>query len=124
MESGFQRRIKMLRAGPWLVVLTLFTGCATPTLYSWGNYECAVYAMYAKPGAMPPERQAGLLEGDYQKARSANQPVPPGWHAHLGYLYYQLGKADQARQEFETEKATFPESAVFMDRLLNNLPKQ
>ncbi len=123
MKSGNRRRIEMMRAGPWLVVLALFTGCATPTLYSWGHYEDTVYVMYAKPGDMPPERQVELLEADYQKARSANKPMPPGWHAHLGYLYYQLGKADQARQEFETEKAQFPESAVFMDRLLNNLPK-
>ena len=32
-------------------------------------------------------------------------------------------KLDQARQEFETEKAEFPESAVFMDRLLANLKR-
>ena len=51
------------------------------------------------------------------------KPVPPGWHAHLGYLYYHAGKLDQARQEFETEKATFPESTVFMNRLLAKLPK-
>ena len=49
--------------------------------------------------------------------------MPPGWHAHLGYLYYRLGKADQARQEFQTEKAEFPESAVFMNRLLSNLDR-
>ena len=41
----------------------------------------------------------------------------------MGYLYFQIGKLDQARQEFETEKAEFPESAVFMDRLLANLRK-
>jgi hypothetical protein len=71
---------------------------------------------------VPPERQIELLERDYQQARAANRPVPPGFHAHLGYLYYSIGRADQARQEFETEKANFPESAVLMDRLLARLP--
>jgi len=47
----------------------------------------------------------------------------PGFHAQLGYAYYELGKVDQARQEFETEKADFPESAVLMDRLLARLKK-
>jgi hypothetical protein len=70
---------------------------------------------------VPPERQIELLEQDYQEARSQNKPVPPGFHAHLGYLYYQIGRTDEARREFETEKARFPESAVFMDRLLANL---
>ncbi|MEK7388245.1 MAG: DUF4810 domain-containing protein [Elusimicrobiota bacterium] len=99
-------------------------GCATPAHYAWGQYEDLVYDSYAKPGATPPEKQVEKLEEDYQKARSTNKPVPPGWHAHLGYLYFQLGKSDQARQEFETEKATFPESAVFMDRLLAKFEKR
>jgi len=108
-----------------LLAIALFAGCARrPTLYSWGQYEDLIYASYAKPGEMPPERQVEKLEEDYQKARSENKPVPPGWHAHLGYLYFQLGKLDQARQEFETEKAAFPESAVFMDRLLAKFKKR
>jgi hypothetical protein len=114
----------MTHTGWLLVLLTLLTGCSSPTLYSWGHYEGLVYAMYAAPGKVPPEQQVERLEADFQKARSGNKPVPPGFHAHLGYLYYQLGKADQARQEFETEKTQFPESAVFMDRLLANLAKQ
>ena len=109
------------RALAALVALSLLTGCASPSLYSWGSYEAVVYATYAKPGAVPPERQIELLEQDYQKARSANKPVPPGFHAQLGYLYYQIGRLDQARQEFETEKANFPESAVFRGRLLARL---
>jgi len=110
----------VIRAGV-LALLVLLTGCAPPTTYLWGHYEGVVYATYAAPGRVPPERQIELLEQDYQKARAANKPVPPGFHAHLGYLYYQIGRTDQARQEFETEKARFPESAVFMDRLLANL---
>ncbi len=104
-----------------LVLLVLLTGCAAPTTYLWGHYEGVVYATYAAPGTVPPERQIELLEQDYQKARSENKPVPPGFHAYLGYLYYQIGRTEQARQEFETEKARFPESAVFIDRLLANL---
>ena len=104
-----------------LVLLVFLTGCAAPTTYLWGHYEGVVYATYAAPGAVPPERQIELLEQDYQEARSQDKPVPPGFHAHLGYLYYQIGRTEEARREFETEKARFPESAVFMDRLLANL---
>jgi len=102
----------------------LLAGCGAPrTIYSWGSYEGLVYTMYARPDKAPPELQVTKLEEDFQKARSKNKPMPPGWHAHLGYLYFELGKADQARQQFETEKTHFPESAVFMDRLLANLNK-
>jgi len=102
----------------------LMGGCATqPNLYAWGRYEDLMYAAYANPGSMPPERQVEALEQDYQQARANNQRMPPGWHAHLGYLYSELGKPDQARQELQTEKAEFPVSAVFVDRLLANLSK-
>jgi len=116
---------QMQRRLVWLPVLTLLlTGCAAPTLYTWGHYEELIYVSYAAPGKVSPEMQVAKLEEDYQKARSANKRMPPGWHANLGYLYFQLGKSDQAHQEFLTEKAEFPESAVFMDRLLANLQKQ
>ena len=99
-------------------MIGLLAGCAAPTLYTWGHYEDLIYASYSAPGKVSPEMQLEKLEQDYQKARAANKRMPPGWHAHLGYLYFQLGKLDQARQEFQTEKAEFPESTVLMDRLL------
>ncbi|HWH71721.1 MAG TPA: DUF4810 domain-containing protein [Candidatus Sulfotelmatobacter sp.] len=105
------------------LALLLLTGCAAPKLYTWGHYEDLVYASYAAPGKVSPEMQIEKLEQDYQKARATNKRMHPGFHAHLGYLYYQIGKLDQARQEFQTEKAEFPESAVFMDRMLANLKK-
>jgi len=108
----------------WLASLVaLLTGCAAPTLYSWGQYEDLVYVTYAAPGKAAAEMQIEKLEQDYQQARAANKRVPPGWHAYLGYLYVQVGKVDEARRELETEKAEFPESSVFVDRLLANLKK-
>ena len=117
--------MRAVAVGGLLALLLGFAGCSTtPTLYSWGHYEDLVYIMYKAPGKAPPEMQIEAMEKDFQQARSENKPVPPGFHAHLGYLYYQLGKADAARQELQTEKAEFPESAVFMDRLLANLEKK
>lgn len=125
MDPGHGRQMRRAVWPPAVLVLAavLAAGCAQPTLYSWGQYEELIYRAYAAPGAVSPEMQVEKLEADYQKARSENKPVPPGFHAHLGYLYFQLGKLDQAQQELETEKARFPESAVFIDRLLGNLRK-
>jgi hypothetical protein len=100
----------------------VLAGCVAPrTLYTWGSYEELIYVSYAAPDKVPVESQVAALEQDYQQARSTNKRMPPGWHAHLGYLYYQLGKPDEARRELQTEKAEFPESTVFMDRLLANV---
>lgn len=102
-----------------LTASAMLAGCVqTPLIYQWGGYEEIVYAMYSDPGKIPIEKQIEYLEQNYQKARAANKPVPPGYHAHIGFLYFQLGKIDQALQSFETEKGLFPESAVYMDRLI------
>jgi len=112
---------------PLLIALTataLLAGCRSPDIYYWGNYENVVYGMYAHPDKVPPQAQIAKLEQDEHKATSANKPLPPGFHAHLGWAYSQTGKLDLARQEFELEKQQFPESAVFMDRVLNNMAKK
>ncbi len=103
----------------------LISGCATKpaTLYEWGSYQTQVYNLYNDQGKVPIQTQIEKLEADYQIARSANKAVPPGYHAHLGYLYFQVGKKDQSLQEFETEKKLFPESSVFMDRMIAQVKK-
>ncbi len=113
----------MLRLYAMLMLGAALVGCATPPkpMYAWGSYEQLIYSNHATPGAGDAQSQIASLEKDYQAARGANQRLPPGWHAQLGYLYYQIGKSDQARQEFMTEKAEFPESAVFVDRLIARL---
>ena len=121
MEGGQGHAMSRLFWLPALVILLV--GCAKPTLYSWGSYEELIYLSYATPDKVSPQMQVEQLEQDYQKARAEDKRMHPGFHAHLGYLYFQLGKLDQARQELETEKAEFPESAVFVDRLLANLKK-
>lgn len=106
-----------------IVGVLWLSACASPTpsLYQWGSYEQQVYALYNDPGKTPIEQQIAKLEEDYQKARATSKSMPPGFHAHLGYLYFQIGKLDQARQSFATEKSLFPESAIYMNRVLAKL---
>jgi hypothetical protein len=123
MESGKTVNSLKLKLVLFAVAL-LLAGCRSPDIYYWGNYENVIYGVYAHPDKVPPEAQVRIMEADMHKAISMNKPLPPGFHAHLGYAYSQLGKPDLARQEFETEKKQFPESAVFMDRLLDNLARK
>jgi hypothetical protein len=37
----------------------------------------------------------------------------------MGFLYYQVGRYDEAKAAFTAEKASFPESTQMMDRLIN-----
>jgi len=101
-----------------LVGALVASGCGPGPLYHWGHYEPLLYEMYAHPGKAEPAEQIDELTEDIATAQSKGRPVPPGVHAHLGYMYLQQGNAGAAREQFEVEKQLFPESAAFMDRLL------
>ena len=126
MSAASRGELAMRRTAILVILAVLATallsGCVRrSTLYAWGSYEDQVYAMYSETGKVQPEKQIESLESDYQAARSENKPVPPGFHAYLGYLYFQTGKVDQAYQSFQTEKQLFPESARYMDLLISHM---
>jgi hypothetical protein len=100
----------------------MLAGCVTPAkpLYQWEGYQPRVYD-YFKGGST--EAQVIEMERGLEAIRSRNGVPPPGYHAHLGMLYSTLGKDAQMVQEFQTEKALFPESAPYIDFLLSNAKK-
>ncbi|MEM1223408.1 MAG: DUF4810 domain-containing protein [Verrucomicrobiota bacterium] len=104
-----------------LAVAAIFSGCNQTTAYYWGEYEEQVYRMYAAPDQATAVAQLEVLELDLQKAAATDKPLAPGFRAHMGFLYYQLGRFDEARNAFETEKAEFPESGKMMDRFIQKL---
>ncbi|MEO4049320.1 DUF4810 domain-containing protein [Pseudomonas sp. CAU 1711] len=115
MEKSF--KAWRLAASGALACLAL-AGCTGPkTLYQWEGYQPQVYQYFKGES---PEAQVEALEAGLQKIKARNGSVPPGYHAQLGLLYSGLGKDDQMVQQFQTEKALFPESATYMDFLLNN----
>lgn len=106
-----------------VLVILLFPGCATKPkpLYYWGEYEDLVYAMYVAPGEADTLTQVAKITEDIQKTHDNGQRVPPGIHAHLGYLYFLLGNTGASLAELETEKQLYPESTVFVNRVIEKL---
>lgn len=105
--------------------LSLLACSTTPPLYHWGNYENHLYQTFIEPGSQSLEEQAFDISQQIEKAELEGKRVAPGMHAHLGYLYLSQGDKENARLEFLNEKQRYPESRVFIDRLLskNNLLK-
>ncbi|HEY9102968.1 DUF4810 domain-containing protein [Chitinimonas sp.] len=101
----------------------LLGGCAAPakSIYGWGSYQQQVYDHFRGDGRSPQDQLASLQQ-DLQTIQSKGEAVPPGYHAHLGLLYGELGQPDQMRQQLLAEKELFPESATFMDFLLKKMP--
>lgn len=101
----------------------VLSGCASPTIYHWGSYEDIIYDSYQNSVSTPPSKQIETMEADIQRAKGRGLPVPPGFHAHLGYLYSELGNTQEAAKHFSIEKKNFPSSAKLMDRFLGRLQK-
>jgi hypothetical protein len=99
--------------------LILLAGCKTtePTYY-YGAYPEAIYS-YFKADETSISQQIMILEEIIEHARGKGKPVAPGVHAHLGMLYFESGNTDQGVNQFEQEKALFPESAAYLDFLMN-----
>ena len=103
-----------------LLFSALATGCvsAPKDHYYWGNYEALILAMYAEPGSADPVMQIEKLNADLQQAESIGKPAPPGLYAHLGFMYAMNGDVSQAETAFNEERELFPESAVFIDGMM------
>ena len=93
------------------------SGCAGKvTTYRWGNYDEILYSHYKAPQ----ERQAYVagLKTIILAAQQEGKTVPPGIYAEYGYALYEEGNAPEAIKYFERERDTWPESRVFMEKLI------
>jgi len=109
--------------GAALLALFLLTGCVTPEppLYRWGQYEDIIYTGYKDPGSSDPVTDGNLLAEDMARTEAEGKQIPPGVRLHLAYLYYAQGRDNEARALFELEREIFPESRVFVDRMLASM---
>jgi hypothetical protein len=116
--------VKTVVTSVGLVLIGLTSGCATPEkpLYSWGTYQKEVYNYFKKDGSSSTE-QIIALEKQSEEAKSKGLKLPPGFYAHLGMLYAEVGQLDKVQQHFDIEKQLYPESTAYMDFLSRNLKK-
>lgn len=105
--------------GLGLVASTLaVAACAPTSRFEWGAYEQSLYAYAQNPehrDAYKTSLVRAIAQGEKRNA------VAPGFHAELGYLLMEEGLGSEALDHFRKERALFPESAPFMDRVILQL---
>jgi hypothetical protein len=107
--------VRVLLIAP--VLVGLLAGCVTNhQRYAWGTYDPSLYAYYKDPTkeAAFAESLAAIIS----TADSNHAQVPPGIYAEYGYLQLQEGKNSAAVELFKQEETRWPESKVFMDRMI------
>jgi hypothetical protein len=98
-------------------LIVMMIGCATTTTkYDWGEYDPSLYAYYKDPAKAT--QLSETLQAVIRTADSKHALVPPGIYAEYGYMQLQQGKSTEAVQLFRQEETHWPESKVFMDRMI------
>ncbi len=104
-----------------LTVLALLCASCTNTpksLYSWNDYENASYSYYKDQTPESSEKLMKTYQAMINNPKGSRKVAPPGIHAEYGYLLLQNNKKDEGLAMFQKEKELYPQSAIFMDRLI------
>jgi hypothetical protein len=92
-------------------------GCATgKTTYAWGNYDESLYAQYKSPGKH--QAYVATLKQIILATQRDGTKIPPGIYAEYGYALYEEGNAAEAVAYYQREIDAWPESRVFMEKMI------
>jgi hypothetical protein len=103
-----------------LAVLTM-AGCAPKTRYAWHDYDDALYQHYKDPAQYETfvEELKDVVDEGEETGR-----IPPGMYAEYGYALYEQGKISEAVSYFQKESDKWPESRVFMTKVIAIVQKR
>jgi hypothetical protein len=105
-----------------LLVLVAFmlSGCSSPGMYEWGNYDQWLYENYQNPKD-DEELYIDLtaLITKYERTQKpSKKPMAPGLYAEYGFLLMRRYENENAVEYFIKEKTLWPEAGVFMDNMI------
>lgn len=111
--------IKQVLISTLVLAAFLMSGCAgQKPMYEYGNYSESYYQLKQNGDAETTTAWKTSLEESIEKSNAQAIRVPPGINANLGYLYLKVNDTDKAVSFFNAEKSLYPESTVFMDKLI------
>ena len=108
------------------LICIFLTGCSSVSHggYFWGKYSYTYHDLIKNPSEETRLNHEKTLRNIIQKSAEKELRVPPGIHAELGNLLADSDRVDEAIANFETEMSIYPESRVFLERLLQNINKR
>ena len=103
----------------------VFVGCqkqVEPPVYKWGNYvkRSAEFGMNGHNKEVL-EKHLSELDKIIRESKEEDKRVAPGIYAEYAQLLFQTKKTSKAKEYFEREKTTYPESSIFINRVLKKL---
>ena len=91
-------------------------------LYDYGDYSQKYYNLKKDQNENSLLAFEKAMQESIEKSpQSRSMRVAPGMYANLGYLYLKSGRTKEALANFEQEKAIYPESTHFMNRMIKKI---
>jgi hypothetical protein len=102
----------------------LLASCSTKKpLYSWGKYETTSYDYLKNSDEKSTQELIETYQRIIEKQKGTRKVVPPGIYADYGFILLQANKTEEGKAMLLKEIALYPESKVFIDRILKMTEK-
>jgi len=107
-----------------LLGFIFLAGCATDNkLFYWGDYSETLYAFKKSPDEKTAAEHKKMLLKIINESPEKDKRVPPGVYAEYGYMLLQEKKDEEGMQFINKEESLYPESAVFIQRLKDEIAR-
>lgn len=95
-------------------------GCTaiTEAGYYWGDYSGTLYKYTKAPSEETLAAHVEQLNHIVEVSNEKGLRVPPGIYAELGYIDAKKGQDKQAKAYYEAEMQNYPESRLFLEKLI------
>jgi hypothetical protein len=105
------------------IVLCLVSCSTQKPLYSWYNYNVTSYNFLKNADKKSTQQMIETYQKIIEKQKGARHIVPPGIYADYGFLLLQANKEKEGKAMLMQEIALYPESKIFIDRILKMMEK-
>jgi hypothetical protein len=105
-----------------LLIMSI-TSCTTTKLYSWYDYENRAYEYSKTPTDELRDKLLKQYKKITEKQDGTRGVVPPGLYAEYGYLLYTTGKEEEGLNFLKEEIKLYPESEIYISRIIKQLEK-
>jgi hypothetical protein len=102
-----------------LVSFFLLASCTTQKpLYSWEKYETTSYNYLKNQDDQSLQELIENYDKMIRRQRGVRKVVPPGIYADYGFVLIKANKTKQGKEMLKKELALYPESKVYVYRIL------
>lgn len=97
----------------------MVVSCTTQKpLYSWGKYEITSYNYLKNSDEKSTQELIETYQNIIENQKGSRGVVPPGVYADYGFVLLQSNKKEEGKEMLLKEVALYPESKIFIDRIL------